>query len=153
MITEAEIALAENLTPDPNDAHSVGFLIPEATFEPYPNGFFKSFTTSGRSCGIGFHCHKCHLLYVKGAPDTIWHCGGISAFNPNGDIQVHKLGSFVRYPTQNEKWQAAMAVVEGEIKTVREENETERARRNDMLVPEPSWLEKAVTWFRSLARV
>jgi hypothetical protein len=152
MITEQDIAAAEKLTPDPNDAHGVGFLIPEQTTDPYPNGYWKSFTTSGRACGLGFYCHKCHLLIVRQAPDTIWHCGGVSAFNPNAEIQVHKLGSFVRYPTQNEKWQAAMAVVEGEIETVRQENEAERMRRNDMLTPEPTLWQKLVTFLRSFGR-
>jgi hypothetical protein len=132
MITDADIAAAEKLTTDPTDAHGIGFLIPETTTEPYPNGYFKSFTTSGRVCGLGFYCHKCHLLIVRHASDTVWHCGGVTAFNDKAEIQVHKLGSYVRYQTQNEKWQAAMAVVEGELENIA----AEKAARVDMLAPE-----------------
>lgn len=152
MITEQDIATTEKLTPDPNDAHGVGFLIPETTTEPYPNGFFKSFTTSGRACGRGFYCHRCHLLIVRQAPDTVWHCGGVTTFNPKGDIQVHKLGSFVRYATETEKRQLMRAIVEDEITTARQENEAERVRRNNMLAPEPSLWQMAVTFLRSFAR-
>jgi hypothetical protein len=148
MITDQDIAIAEKMTPNPNDQHGVGFVLDEPTQEPYPNGYWKSQTVSGLACGLGFYCHKCHLLYVKGAPDVIWHCGGATAWTENAHVLTHRIGSFVRYPTQTEKWKAAMAVVNDELKNI----EVEKASRVDMLAPEPSWFEKAVTFFRSLAR-
>ena len=147
-VTDVDIALAEKFTVDPNDAHGVGFVLPEETQEPYPNGYWKSQTVSGLACGRGFYCHKCHLLYVKNAPDSIWHCGGMSAWSGNTNLQTHRLGSFVRYSTQNEKWQAALAVVNDELRNI----EVEKASRIDMLAPTPTLAEKLVTWFRGFIR-
>jgi hypothetical protein len=132
MITDQDIAAAEKLTPDPNATHGVGFLVPEETSEPYPNGFWKSFATSGRACGLGFYCHRCHLLYVKAAPMTIFHCGKSDSFNPEADIATHKLGSYVRYASETEKWQCMRSIVDGELATIA----AEKAARVDMLAPE-----------------
>jgi hypothetical protein len=148
MITEQDVAAAEKLTPDPNASHGVGFLLPEESSEPYPNGFFKSFTTSGRACGIGFYCHQCHLLYVKAAPMTIFHCGKSDSFNPEADILTHKLGSYVRYATETERLQCMRAIVDGELANIA----AEKAARIDMLAPEPTIFEKAVTFLRGLVQ-
>jgi hypothetical protein len=148
MITDNDIAVAEKLTSNPNDAHGVGFVLPEDTREPYPNGYWKSETVSGRACGYGFYCHKCHLLYVKAAPMTIFHCGKSESFNPEADIQTHRLGSYVRYQTQTEKWHAVKQAVEDEIAAI----QIEKENRIDILAPEPTLLERLVTWFRGLAK-
>lgn len=162
MITEQDVQLAEKFTTDPNGAHGIGFLLPEETFEPYPNGYWRSETVSGKSfvtsitlengkateinlpCGLGFYCHKCHLLYLKGAPDVIWHCGGATAWTEKADGVTHRLGSFVRYRTQTEKWKTAMVVVEDELKNI----EAEKASRIDMLAPEPTLWD----WIRNIFR-
>ena len=79
-ITESDIWYAEKAnwkdrfhTPTSRTAKGPGcVLIPEATPEPYPNGYFKS-SFSGR----GFYCHDCHLLYVSKAPSAVRHCGRV----------------------------------------------------------------------------
>jgi hypothetical protein len=147
MITDQDIAAAEKLTPDPNATHGVGFLVPEQASEPYPNGFFKSFTTSGRAC-LGFYCHKCHLLYVKGAPEVIWHCGGETAFNAASEIAIHKLGSYVRYTTETERLQCMRAIVDCELTNIA----AEKAARVDMLAPELTLFDRIRNIFRGFGR-
>jgi hypothetical protein len=126
----------------------VGFIIDEPTAEPFPNGFWKSLTTSGRSCGIGFYCYKCHLLYLKSAPNVIRHCGGITTFDAMENIPTHRLGSFVCYAAETERLQAMRAIVDGEMANIA----AERAARIDMLEPTPTIFKKAVTFLRGLVQ-
>jgi hypothetical protein len=143
-----DCAAAIQLTPDPNAEHGIGFLVPEETGEPYPNGFWKSFTTSGRSCGLGFYCHKCHLLYVKGAPEVIWHCGGETAFNAASEIATHKLGSYVRYATETERLKCMRSIVDGELANIA----AEKAARVDMLAPEVTLFDWCRNTLRGIGR-
>jgi hypothetical protein len=96
---ELTVRLAEALTPagEIMSQHGTGFIVPSDLREPYPNGFWRSRTVSGRDCGFGFYCWNCHLLYTANAPHTVFHCRRAEIRNDRAPMLTHRLGSHVAY--------------------------------------------------------
>jgi len=117
MISDLDVRMAEVLTPagDLQSAHGTGFLVPdESLMEPYPDGWWISESKSGQPSGNGFYCHTCHLLYVKGAPAKIRHCGAYETLNPKQQLVTHRLGSHVAYePVARRSRQVLQAIEPG----------------------------------------
>jgi hypothetical protein len=149
IVTEKELETVLRLTrPQANEVHGVGTVIPAQTYESYPNGFFHSFTTSGRRCGVGFFCHKCKVLKVAGVAAGIFHCGGMDLLVPDEVTQSHKLGSRLRYPTETPERMALLAAIKTEITDARIEQLKTDAMVSAMLEPRPSIVDRVLSFLR-----
>lgn len=77
---------------DAGNESAAAVLVPEATPEPYPNGFFKS-AFKGRA----FYCHDCHLLYVANAPATVRHCKRLDVDQPQPLSEASRVTLLQRF--------------------------------------------------------
>ena len=148
-ITEHELELVTRLTQhSANDVHAVGTILPVQTYENYPNGFWKSFTTSGLSKGFGFYCHKCHFLQIAGVGGGVFHCGGFDLLVPEHVASVHKLGSRLKYATQTPEYLAIAAAMETEITDATIEQLKVDSIVSAMLEPRPSLAARVISFLR-----
>lgn len=150
-ITEKELEIVTRLTQHTaNDVHAAGTFLPVQTYENYPNGFWKSFTTSGLSKGFGFYCHRCKLLKIAGVEGGIFHCGGLDILIPEQVASVHKLGSRLKYATQTPQLKELIAVMETEIADARIEQLNTDAMVSAMLEPRPSLVDRVISFLKRL---
>jgi hypothetical protein len=148
-ITEKEIEMVKRLSRGTeNDVHVAGTVLPVQTYENYPNGFWKSFTTSGLSKGFGFYCHRCKLLKVAGVEGGIFHCGGLDILVPEQVASVHKLGSRLKYATQTKELKELFAAMETEITAARIEQVKIDSIASSLLELEPNLLKRLLNYVR-----
>ncbi len=133
-LNEVDVRLAEALTPvtEQQSAHGTCFLIPSEVQEPYPNGFWRSRTVSGRDSGLGFYCWQCHLLIQHDAPREIRHCGGVEMADRKTNLIMHRLGSHVVYTADPV------------------EEQVQLKRHEDLLAERKPIMETIAAWFNDL---